>query len=181
MMPTSLLAPAAPAAGADCAHAALVPIRHAAARAADLNAILKFTLILLVMDDPDWLAINRHRFSIDSKLYRRRAPQGPRKPRSIAERLTLLQSQTTGARSAFFSPSFPRCLSSIRHRENQQPIIGLIHDDRKIRKLIDGNPELRRPGKSDGLHRLQGIRSRIHEGGCLAREIGGQDRSSLRI
>jgi hypothetical protein len=32
--------------------------------------------ILLIVDDPDWIAINRYQFSIDLKLFRRRAPQG---------------------------------------------------------------------------------------------------------
>src|SRR5271168_4049537 len=49
MMATDLVAgAAAPAAGADCAHDAAVPIRHAADRAADCKTILKFTLVLLV-------------------------------------------------------------------------------------------------------------------------------------
>jgi hypothetical protein len=32
----------------------------------------------------------------------------------------------------------------IRHRENEQPVVRLIHNHGKIRELIDGNAELAR-------------------------------------
>ena len=97
-----------------------------------------------------------------------RALRAPRKPRSIAEARTLLQSETTGRSEVFLGPcalasSRPRChpsslsipLSSrtaylrirhaswlVGHLQDQETIVGLIDDNCKVRELIDGHAKL---------------------------------------
>src|SRR4029077_11110919 len=44
---------------------------------------------------------------------------------------------------------------SVGHREEQHPLIGLIHDDGQIRELINGHTKRRRAGQALRLNRLE--------------------------
>ena len=69
----------------------------------------------------------------------------------------------------------------VRHREDEQPVVGLIHDDGKICKLVDGYAKLSRAWKTDGLNRLERARGGIHERSRFASEVCGEDRAGLGI
>jgi hypothetical protein len=53
--------------------------------------------------------------------------------------------------------------SSVRHREQQHPAIGLIHEDRQIRKLIDGHPKRGRAGQAECLNGLERATERVDD------------------
>src|SRR6266852_6188584 len=59
---------------------------------------------------------------------------------------------TRNKKPASYSPRYAFPVGSlIRHREQQHPVISLIHDDGKIRKLVNGHAELCRPRQAERL------------------------------
>ena len=85
-----------------------MPIRHAADRAADLKTILKFTLFSLFLGGHDEIETIRNQslIMICFKLFSAclRTPRAPHKPRSIAEPLVPLQSESVNHITAFLVP-----------------------------------------------------------------------------
>jgi len=97
------------------------------------------------VDDPDEIEINRNQFFIGLKVFRL-----PAQSAGTAQTLEYSRGPCPAAIGKLPRPSALRSFSSldlqphslVRHREDQQPVIGLIDDDGKIRKLIDGNTKL---------------------------------------
>ena len=71
--------------------------------------------------------------------------------------------------------------ASIRHRENQQAVAGLIHDDRKIRELVDSHTKLSRARQANRFYGLQWAGRGVHQRSGLTGEIRSQNGASLRI
>src|SRR5258707_15174203 len=71
--------------------------------------------------------------------------------------------------------------NSIRYRENQNTIVGLVGNDRQVRELVNGDAKLRRSLEPKTAPSLKWIRNGVNDGDGAAGRIDGHDASGLGI
>src|SRR5258708_36556631 len=71
--------------------------------------------------------------------------------------------------------------NSIRYRENQNTIVGLVGNDRQVRELVNGDAKLRRSLEPKTAPGLKWIRNGVNNGDGMAGRIDGHDASGLGI
>src|SRR5579863_987529 len=80
-----------------------------------------------------------------------------------------------------FSSAARERRKSVRHRENQNSIVGLVGDDRQIRKLVNSYAKLRRTAETEATSGLERIGNRVNYRNGLTGRIDGDDAAGLRV